>query len=125
MKYAHYDNKTNEILGYYDDSIHQIIPTPNISLSNEEWSKAINKNATHINLKTNELYIKEHKITEQELKQNDINELKAEITEQESLLRKALLIGNEASLKELRDEYKDMLAALAKLQNELKDIDND
>ncbi|MBR8464743.1 hypothetical protein KDE13_00010 [Campylobacter sp. faydin G-140] len=53
MKYAHYDNKTNEILGYYDDSIHQIIPTPNISLSNEEWSKAINKNATHINLKTN------------------------------------------------------------------------
>ena len=43
MKYAHLEN--NKILGWYSDNIHDIIPTPNIEVSDEVWQEAININA--------------------------------------------------------------------------------
>ena len=45
MKYAHLENNTNKILGWYDDSIHSEIPTPNIEVTDEVWQEAININA--------------------------------------------------------------------------------
>ena len=44
MRYAHLD-KENKILGWYSDDIHDIIPTPNIEVSDEVWQEAININA--------------------------------------------------------------------------------
>ena len=41
MKYVNYDKKTNEILGYYDDAIHENIPTPSVEISEEQWAKAL------------------------------------------------------------------------------------
>ncbi|WP_297897729.1 hypothetical protein [uncultured Campylobacter sp.] len=58
MKYVHYDKKTNEILGYYDSEIHENIPAPNVEISEEQWTKAVNMGATHINPKTLETSIK-------------------------------------------------------------------
>lgn len=52
MKYVNYDKKTNEILGYYDDAIHENIPTPNVEISDEQWAKALDMGATHIDPKT-------------------------------------------------------------------------
>ena len=45
MKYAHIDEKTDKILGWYDDNIHSKIPTPNIKVTEEVWQEAININA--------------------------------------------------------------------------------
>lgn len=45
MKYAHLENNTNKILGWYSDEIHSVIPTPNIEVSGEVWQEAININA--------------------------------------------------------------------------------
>lgn len=45
MKYAHIETETNKLLGWYDDSIHEIIPTPNIKVTDEVWQEAININA--------------------------------------------------------------------------------
>lgn len=43
MKYAHLEN--NKILGWYSDDIHNIIPTPNIEVTDEAWQEALNINA--------------------------------------------------------------------------------
>lgn len=43
MKYAHLEN--NKILGWYSDDIHDIIPTPNIEVTDKVWKEAININA--------------------------------------------------------------------------------
>lgn len=45
MKYAHLEKDTNKLLGWYDDSIHSEIPTPNIEVSDKVWQEAININA--------------------------------------------------------------------------------
>lgn len=45
MKYVHLEKNTNKILGWYSDDIHDIIPTPNIEVSDEVWQDAININA--------------------------------------------------------------------------------
>lgn len=45
MKYAHLEKNTNKILGWYSDDIHDIIPTPNIEVSDEVWQEAIDINA--------------------------------------------------------------------------------
>lgn len=58
MKYANYDKKTNEILGYYDSEIHENIPAPNVEMSDEQWVKALEMGATHIDPKTLEPSIK-------------------------------------------------------------------
>ena len=41
MKYAHVDNN-GQILGWYDQEIHQSIPEPNVEVSEEVWQNAIN-----------------------------------------------------------------------------------
>ena len=43
MKYAHIDNN-GQILGWYDDEIHDSVPEPNVQVSEEVWQNAINSN---------------------------------------------------------------------------------
>ena len=45
MKYAHIENGTNKLLGWYTKEIHSKIPTPNIEVTDEVWQEAININA--------------------------------------------------------------------------------
>ena len=45
MKYAHIENKTNKLLGWYDKEVHSEIPTANIEVIDEVWQEAININA--------------------------------------------------------------------------------
>ena len=40
MKYAHIDNN-GQILGWYDDEIHDSVPEPNVQVSEEVWQNAI------------------------------------------------------------------------------------
>ena len=49
MKYANYDKTTGKILGWYNQSIHSEIPTPNIEIEDEVWQNAINNNHNKIN----------------------------------------------------------------------------
>ena len=45
MKYAHLEENTNKLLGWYSDDIHSKIPTPNIEVTDEVWQEALNINA--------------------------------------------------------------------------------
>ena len=47
MKYAHLEQDTNKLLGWYDDTIHSKIPTPNIEVTDEVWQEALNINANY------------------------------------------------------------------------------
>lgn len=109
MKYAHYDKNTKELLGFYDDEIHKNIPESNIEISDEEWREALNKNANSVDVKNQKLVRVE---VEQEIdeKERELAELEAQIKEAEDDIRRAILIGNDAVLPELREEYKELLA---------------
>lgn len=48
MKYAHI-NENNKLLGWYDKDIHDVIPTPNIAVSEEVWKNAISNNHNKVN----------------------------------------------------------------------------
>lgn len=48
MKYAHI-NTYGQLLGWYDDSIHKEIPTPNIEVTEEQWLIAINNGHNKVN----------------------------------------------------------------------------
>ncbi len=45
MKYAHLEENTNKILGWYSDDIHLEIPTPNIEVDEKVWQEALKINA--------------------------------------------------------------------------------
>lgn len=45
MKYAHLEESTNKLLGWYDNEIHSDIPTPNIEVTDKVWQETININA--------------------------------------------------------------------------------
>lgn len=49
MKYAHYDEQTGEVKGYYADDIHDVIPIPTIELTDEVWQAACNKHMRVVN----------------------------------------------------------------------------
>ena len=76
MKYVRYDEKEQEILGYYDDEIHKNIPTPSVSVSDEIWHRAVQTNATHIDPLTLELSVKERKLDIEDLRLTKLNELR-------------------------------------------------
>ena len=52
MKKVHYNETTNQILGWYSDDIHDVIPTPNIEVTEEVWQEALKINANYIDLET-------------------------------------------------------------------------
>ena len=73
MKYAHYDKNTNELLGWYDEEIHKTIPTPNIKVSDEDWSIALENNFNHVD--GNKLIFKERTLTQDEINSQKIVEI--------------------------------------------------
>ena len=111
MKYVNYDKKTNKILGYYDDEIHETIPEPSFQISDEEWQKALEISANFI--QNGKLIKKEQEIDE---KAKQLVEIEAEISECENHIRHALFIGNTAVLESLRNEYKELIAQREELR---------
>lgn len=124
MKYAHYDENTNKILGYYDDEIHAVLPSPNIKLTDKQWQEAINTNANYADTKQNKLIYKQKELSAEDKKQAELNELETQIKETEELIRHALLIGNDAVLDELRAEYKELLNQKEILKGEDNEKEN-
>lgn len=121
MKYAHYDKDTKRLLGYYDDEIHENIPTPNFEISNDVWRQALSENANIVDVKNQKLARIE---VEQEIdeKARELAELEAQIKECEEYIRNALIIGNTAVLEDLRAEYKELLAQKQALE---KGVENE
>lgn len=78
MKYVNYDKNTGRIIGYYDDTIHQNIPKPNIPISEKQWQEAINNNYNFIDV-TNNTFGKKDFRTLEELKTSLVNSLKSKI----------------------------------------------
>ena len=105
MKYVNYDEKEKTILGYYDDEIHNDIPEPNIEISDEDWLRALNENANSVDTKNKKLVR-----IEVEQEKDEKAEIEAQIKEAEDDIRRAILIGNDSVLPELREEYKELLA---------------
>ncbi|MBE2985558.1 hypothetical protein CCAL12920_00670 [Campylobacter sp. RM12920] len=75
MKYTHYNKETKQILGYYDDEIHESIPEPNFQISDEIWQEAIDKNANKVDAKTKTLFFEAKEPTLEELKSLKLTEL--------------------------------------------------
>ena len=111
MKYAHYDKKEKTLLGYYDDEIHDTIPTPNIEISDEDWLRALNENANSIDTKNKKLVR-----IETQPKQDELAKLEKQIKECEDDIKHALIIGNNAVLENLRAEYKELIAQREELK---------
>ena len=115
MKYAHYDEKEKTLLGYYDDEIHDTIPTPNIEISDEDWLRALNENANSVDVKNQKLARIEVE-QEKDEKAKQLVEIEAEISECENHIKHALFIGNTAVLESLRNEYKELIAQREELR---------
>ncbi|QPH88691.1 hypothetical protein [Campylobacter concisus] len=111
MKYAHYDEKEKTLLGYYDDEIHDTIPTPNIEISDEDWLRALNENANSVDTKNKKLVR-----IETEPKRDELAELEKQIRECEDDIKHALIIGNNAVLESLRAELKELIVQREELK---------
>ena len=111
MKYAHYDEKEKTLLGYYDDEIHDTIPTPNIEISDEDWLRALNENANSVDMENKKLVR-----IETEPKRDELAELEKQIRECEDDIKHALIIGNNAVLESLRAELKELIVQREELR---------
>lgn len=74
MKYAHLEENTNKLLGWYDSQIHKEIPTPNIEVTDKVWQGAITINA---NCYENGKFIVKDFRTEEEIEKQRISSIKA------------------------------------------------
>ena len=75
MKYAHLEENTNKLLGWYSDDIHSEIPTPNIEVTEEVWQEALNINANCY--ENGEFIVKDFR-TEEEIEQETQSQFRAE-----------------------------------------------
>ena len=75
MKYAHLENNTNKLLGWYSDDIHTKIPTPNIEVTDKVWQEALNINANCY--ENGEFIVKDFR-TEEEIEQETQSQFRAE-----------------------------------------------
>lgn len=111
MKYVNYNADTNEILGFYDDSIHKTIPTPNVKINDDEWQEALRIGAN---------YIEKGKPAKQEIEIDEhtkqLAQIEQDIAECENYIRHALIIGNNAVLESLRAELKELIVQREELR---------
>jgi hypothetical protein len=75
MKYAHYDENTNTLEGWYDEEIHDNIPTPNIAVSDEDWQIAIDNDYNYVDPDNETLSYKDLR-TFAELQKQKIEEIR-------------------------------------------------
>lgn len=99
MKYAHLENNTNKILGWYASEIHTEIPTPNIEVTDEVWQEAIDINA---NCYENGKFLVKDFRTAEELQEQERAQFRAE--------RNQLLIEVDIEINKLDDLGKDSYA---------------
>ena len=74
MKYAHLEENTNKLLGWYSDEIHSEIPTPTIEVTDEVWQEAININA---NCYENGKFIVKDFRTDEEIEKQRIRQIES------------------------------------------------
>ena len=115
MKYAHLEENTNKILGWYNDDIHNIIPTPNIEVSEEVWQEAININA---NCYENGKFIVKDFRTPEEIQEQELQQQIAEAKEYLSKTDHKFYNGYKpktdedlVEIERLRDEARDFIRA--------------
>ena len=101
MKYAHIEENTNKLLGWYDSLIHSEIPTPNVKVDNNIWQDALKINA---NCYEDGKFIVKDFRTDEEIAQQDIQ---AKI--------------NEAKLYLSSTDYKMTVDYIATLSKEIQD----
>ena len=76
MKYAHYDDTTWRLLGWYDDTIHDVIPEPIIQVSEEQWQEAISNNYNYVDVVNGSIGYKDFR-TLDEIKQAKKQEIES------------------------------------------------
>ena len=67
MKYAHYDEATGKIIGWYDSEIHQSIPTPNVEADENIWMDAITRGCNHVDQSSMEFSVMDFRTEEEKL----------------------------------------------------------
>lgn len=92
MKYAHLEKYTNKLLGWYSDDIHDIIPTPNIEVTEKVWQEALSINA---NCYENGKFLRKDLRTPEEIQKQEQAQFKAE--------RNQLLIEADIEINKLED----------------------
>jgi len=65
MKYVNYDKETGKILGFYDSDINEVIPEPNIKITEEQWLESMINNYNFVDIKNNTLSKKDFRTLEQ------------------------------------------------------------
>jgi len=49
MKYAHIDLNTSKLLGWYSTDVHDVIPEPNVEVTDEQWQIALDNEHDTVN----------------------------------------------------------------------------
>ena len=100
MKYAHLEN--NKILGWYSYDIHDIIPTPNIEVTDKVWQESININA---NCYENGKFIVKDFRTDEELEEARVQNINS-YTQSHITIKYPLEKQSSANLGIYGEEYK-------------------
>ena len=117
MKYANYDNNGN-ILGFYSDDIHKVIPEPNIQLTEYEWNCALD--GSKMVDTANQILIEKppYVPTEDELKkqnnQNILSQISALEAKVNRSLRDAILRGDNTFLGQYDNQIAELRSQLIK-----------
>ena len=111
MKYAYIEN--NKILGWYDDDIHDIIPTPNIEVSDEQWKEAININA---NCYEDRKFIVKDFRTVEEIEKQRISSIKAKANELIEMVY-PIYKQNNILMSQIAEDIKGMNAYILNIRN--------
>ncbi len=108
MFYAHYDNQTGQILGFYTPDIHgNNIPTPNIKITYDQWQDClINQGLRKIDVTTKQIIACEPPApTKEELLAQLDAEYQPQFQQLQQAWAAAQLDGNPALVAELQAEY--------------------
>lgn len=131
MKYAHLENNTNKILGWYDEEINPVIPTPNIEITDEVWQEALSINANCY--EDGKFIVKDFRTEEEIQKQKLIDELQTQLKSYRDYLNETSWIWDKyqrncVTLKNISEDsfneaYKDIIEKQEFARNEIKRIE--
>lgn len=123
MKYAHIKN--TELFGWYDSKIHEVIPEPNIEVTDKVWQEAININANAY--EDGEFVVKDFRTEAEKLqadKENKIEEAKKYLADTDWIIVKiseATAMG--ANVEELKTKYAEQLIGRSEARYKINELE--
>jgi hypothetical protein len=109
--FAHYDEVTAKVKGFFSNELHSEIPEPNIKITEEQWQTCLQEQGTYKVLEGNFITVRPSSLDIKAQMKNSLNNIYIpQFDELERAYGRSDMIGDSENAASIKEEYRQLWA---------------